>query len=62
MRRYITYIAILLFNYLRGLIMNWNNYQRGTICVIRLFNGKPEALRLVDQHQYKEWAGCFSII
>jgi len=40
----------------------WKNYERGTICVIRLFNGKPEALRLFDQHHYQEWTGCFSIL
>ena len=42
--------------------MNWKDFERGTICVIRLFNGKPEALRLVEQHDYKAWVGCFSIL
>jgi hypothetical protein len=34
----------------------------GEICVIRRFNGSPEMLRVVDQHHYKEWVGCFSYI
>jgi hypothetical protein len=51
-------------NFERGRVgeMNWKNFERGTICVIRLFNGKPEALRLVEQHDYKAWVGCFSIL
>ena len=42
--------------------MNWKNFERGTICVIRLFNGKPEALRIPAPYNYKEWSGCFSIL
>ena len=42
--------------------MNWKTYDKGTICVIRSCNGKPEALRIVNQHHYKEWVGCFSIL
>lgn len=42
--------------------MNWKNFERGTVCVIRLFNGKPEALRIPQDSQYKEWVGCFSIL
>ena len=42
--------------------INWKNYDRGTICVIRLCNGEHEALRLVEQHHYAQWVGCFSII
>ena len=36
--------------------------QRGDICVIRSMNGWPEMFRLVEQHHYKEWAGCFTYI
>jgi hypothetical protein len=36
--------------------------QRGDICVIRSMNGAPEMFRLVEQHHYKEWVGCFSAI
>ncbi len=32
-----------------------------TICVIRAVNGRETILPLVDQHTYKEWAGCFSL-
>jgi len=35
---------------------------RGDICVIRRMNGTPEMFRLVEQHHYKEWVGCFSFI
>jgi hypothetical protein len=33
---------------------------RGDICVVRRINGAPEMFRLVDQHHYKEWVGCFT--
>lgn len=36
-------------------------HKRGTICVIRSVNGVLETLA-IPQHQYKEWAGCFSVI
>lgn len=35
---------------------------RGDICVIRSMNGWPEMFKLVEQHHYKEWTGCFSVI
>ena len=35
---------------------------RGDICVIRGMNGTPEMFKLVEQHHYKEWVGCFSFI
>lgn len=37
-------------------------WGRGTVCVLRQFEGKPAAFRIHDQRTYKEWAGCFSII
>ena len=36
--------------------------QHGDICVIRSMSGSPEMFRLVEQHHYKEWVGCFSYI
>lgn len=36
--------------------------QRGDVCVIRSMSGSPEMFRLVEQHHYKEWVGCFSYI
>jgi hypothetical protein len=35
---------------------------RGDVCVIRRMNGSPEMFKIVEQHSYKEWSGCFSII
>lgn len=39
----------------RGLI-------RGRIYVLRSVDGQIEALALVHQADYKEWAGCFSAL
>ena len=36
--------------------------QQGEICVIRLFNGMPEMLRITNPLDYKEYSGCFSYI
>ena len=38
------------------------NLSKGTICVERVVRGKLEWLPLVNQHHYKEWNGCFSIL
>lgn len=35
---------------------------RGDLCVIRGVNGKPVMFKIVEQHTYKEWVGCFSFI
>lgn len=35
---------------------------RGDLCVIRGVNGKPEMFKIVEQHHYKEWVGCFSFL
>lgn len=40
--------------------MNVHGFKKGIICVERSVNGNVEWLA-VPQHQYKEWAGCFSI-
>ena len=32
------------------------------ICVIRAVNGKDEILLLADQHRYREWIGCFTLL
>ena len=42
--------------------MNYKDFNRGTICVERSVMGQPWWLALVEQHQYKEWVGCFSIL
>lgn len=42
--------------------MNWKNFERGTVCVIRLFNGKPEAIRISQDALVFDWVGCFSIL
>ena len=36
--------------------------KRGDVCVIRLVGGVREMFRLVDQHHYKEWVGCFTYL
>jgi hypothetical protein len=33
-----------------------------TICVVRSWDGHWRATPLIYQHQYREWAGCFSVI
>lgn len=38
------------------------NIVRGDLCVIRGVNGTPEMFKIVEQHTYKEWVGCFSAI
>ena len=35
---------------------------RGDVCEVRRMNGAPEMFSLVEQHQYKEWVGCFTYI
>ena len=35
---------------------------KGIVCVERMVNGKLEWIPLVNQNQYKEWNGCFSIL
>jgi hypothetical protein len=36
--------------------------MRGVICVEREVYGVVEWLPLVDQHHYKQWVGCFSLL
>lgn len=38
------------------------NHQRGTICVIRQSNGRPEALAVSMQNQWQEWSGAFCVL
>ena len=38
------------------------NTMRGDLCVIRGVNSTPEMFKIVEQHTYKEWVGCFSAI
>lgn len=37
-------------------------FKRGTICVERMVQGRLEWLPLLNQRQYREWVGCFSLI
>ena len=32
------------------------------ICVIRAVHGKDQILPLADQHRYREWTGCFTLL
>jgi hypothetical protein len=36
--------------------------MRGVICVERMVRGQLQWLPLADQHHYKEWTGCFSLL
>ena len=36
--------------------------MRGVICVERSVRGVIEWLPLADQHHYREWQGCFSLL
>jgi hypothetical protein len=36
--------------------------QKGTICVIREYQGNMVIMPIEKQWAYKEWSGCFSII
>ena len=36
--------------------------MKGVICVERMVRGQLEWLPLIDQHHYKEWVGCFSLL
>lgn len=37
-------------------------FKRGTICVERMVQGKVEWLPLLNQREYEEWVGCFSLV
>ena len=43
-------------------MIGWNEWKRGDICVSREVTGRWCVLRLTKQQDYREWAGCFSII
>jgi hypothetical protein len=36
-------------------------WDKGDICIFREVFGRIQVLKLVHQHHYKEWQGCFSI-
>ena len=36
-------------------------WDKGDVCVFRQVHGRTQVLKLVHQHHYKEWNGCFSI-
>lgn len=36
-------------------------WDKGDVCVFRGVHGRTQVLKLVHQHHYKEWQGCFSI-
>ena len=38
------------------------NHKRGIICVLRLSNGRLEALAISEQTRYNEFNGCFSLL
>ena len=37
-------------------------FENKTICVLRECNGKTIVLKIENQHHFKEWTGCFSLI
>jgi len=43
------------------MINNLYALPRGTICVLRNYQGASVALSIPQSH-YREWAGCFSIL
>lgn len=42
--------------------VNAFDLPRGTICVVRDYDGFPCAFRIATQWHYKEWSGCFSLL
>lgn len=49
---------------MKNLFMFQNPYgfTRGTICVVRMVDFQPVALRIEQSKWFTEWHGCFSII
>lgn len=43
-------------------VKNLFNLSRGTICVIRQYQGEYVFFSIIPQENYLEWHGCCSII
>jgi hypothetical protein len=44
------------------MFINPYNYARGVVCIVRKFDNKDVAFKVVGDRSFKEWSGCFSIL